>query len=288
VWYEDSIDRSFTEPPVPNPYAHESDKMNSIQIHCTNCGALVSAEDINIKAMVGKCNDCDHVFSITPPSSYPPIDGVGGEGQYSSSPPARPKNITKEIGPGGELYLKKHWFNTKLFFLLFFCIAWDAFLIFWYSTALIQPGTPWVMIIFPIGHVAVGVGLTYYVICGFLNTTHIFADELSVIVNHRPLPWLGNREINAKDVRRLMIQLSRSYNQNQRMYETFDVLADVDGEEAKLLTGLEESESRFISVSDSSSMTFQFIKLDAEFGNFQLRERQNQNLMFGGGDDPRR
>jgi len=35
-------------------------------------------------------------------------------------------------------------------------------------------------------------------------------------------------------------------------------------------------------------MTFQFIKLDAEFGNFQLRERQNQNLMFGGGDDPRR
>ena len=35
-------------------------------------------------------------------------------------------------------------------------------------------------------------------------------------------------------------------------------------------------------------MISQFFKLDAIFGNFLLRERQNLNLMFGGGDDPRR
>jgi len=35
-------------------------------------------------------------------------------------------------------------------------------------------------------------------------------------------------------------------------------------------------------------MIFQFLKLDANFGKVLLREQQNQNLMFGGGDDPHR
>ena len=35
-------------------------------------------------------------------------------------------------------------------------------------------------------------------------------------------------------------------------------------------------------------MIFQLLKLDANFGKLELRERQGENLMFGGGEDPRR
>ena len=105
---------------------------------------------------------------------------------------------------------------------------------------------PWLMIVFPIGHVAVGVGLTYSVIAGFLNKTHIFADQHTVIVNHRPVPWLGNKEMNAKDINRLSLQRAASQNSSGRGYESFNVMADVNGEETKLLGGLQPSEARYI------------------------------------------
>ena len=224
----------------------EATKMNSNQIYCTNCGTLVSAEDINIKAMVGKCSDCDHVFSIVPPSSDYSFDVLRENPSPGSGVPVRPKSITKEAGPGGELYLKRRWFTPKLFFLLFFCIAWDSFLAFFYFGALGAGNRLGFELLFLSGHLAVGVGLTYHVVAGFLNKTHIFTDQHTVIVNHRPIFWLGNKEMNAKDIKQLMVQRGKSYNDNGGQYETFDLMANVNGEEAKLLGGLEHSEAQYV------------------------------------------
>lgn len=92
-----------------------------------------------------------------------------------------------------ELTITFRWLQIMHFFLLFFFIAWDGFLVFWYSMALGggMGEAGWIMSVFPIIHVAVGVGGTYYVLAGFLNTTTMSITKSTISIKHRPLPWLG-------------------------------------------------------------------------------------------------
>lgn len=130
--------------------------------------------------------------------------------------------------------------------LIFFCIAWDSFLVCWYSVAFTQPDTPWIMIVFPIGHLAVGVALTYSTIAGLFNSTHIYADQHVVTIKHGPVPWWANKELNGKDIRKLTIEQSDTTYQNNRSRSSFTIVADVNGEETQLLTRIEHSHARYI------------------------------------------
>jgi len=226
--------------------------MNTSQVHCTNCSTLVPASDININTMTGKCAACDHIFKVNSPATH-----------NDDSPPPRPKNISVESGTGngspgakqeiypyfnhGEsLHLKMRWFTPMLFGLILFCVVWDSFLVFWYSTALAHGNTPWIAIVFPIGHLAVGIGLTYSTIAGLLNTTHVLADQQVVTIKHGPVPWRGNKELNVKDIRKLTIEHSLVARQNNLPQGSFQIVANVNGEETQLLTRLEHSHARYI------------------------------------------
>jgi hypothetical protein len=39
------------------------------------------------------------------------------------------------------------WFTPSVIFLVFFCIAWDSFLIFWYSMAFNSKHVPWIAVV---------------------------------------------------------------------------------------------------------------------------------------------
>src|SRR5690606_5247899 len=78
---------------------------------------------------------------------------------------------------GGGLVFTRRWFQPVFLFLAFFCLMWDGFLVVWYGIAFATLGTAkgpgLMMFVFPLIHVAVGVGLTYYTICGFFNRTEV-------------------------------------------------------------------------------------------------------------------
>lgn len=136
--------------------------------------------------------------------------------------------------------IRRKWFSWLFLPLLFFAIAWDAFLIFWYGAALASDGkVPWIMIVFPIGHVAVGVGITYFVICSFFNKTDILitSDEVSIITH--PLPWPGSKRVAADNIRDLIVR-HRMANRNRSQF----VLMYVDGtnHERKLLNWITHHE----------------------------------------------
>jgi hypothetical protein len=202
--------------------------MSAEQVHCPNCLALVPAVDINIAALVGKCGQCDHVFTL------PQGRDFQGE-ELSGELPDCPSGIVHETGPGGECYLRRRWFEPGLFGLLLFVIFWDGFLVVWYSIAFFavakQPGDNglWMMVLFPVLHVAVGVSLTYYVLAGFLNKTQILIDGLDLHVRHRPIPW---------------IELDRSSSDGD---SKFAVVANhIDGEPITLLSSLPKLQADFI------------------------------------------
>lgn len=117
---------------------------------------------------------------------------------------------------GNELVITRKWFTWIIIFLTFFCVAWDSFLVFWYSMAInIQSnGVEIFFILFPIVHVAVGAGLTYYVIASYVNTTIIRVSYERLMVKHGPVPWPGNKTIPCNSIAQLFCKEIISRNKN--------------------------------------------------------------------------
>jgi hypothetical protein len=112
----------------------------------------------------------------------------------------RPGNVTIDQ-EADALRLAYRWFSAKYVFMAFFCVAWDGFLVFWYGIALSQKvGLGNFMIWFPIAHVAVGIGITYSTLAGFVNRTVVRVSSSAVTVRHGPLPWLGQKSVAASDI----------------------------------------------------------------------------------------
>lgn len=148
---------------------------------------------------------------------------------------------------GSDLRLSRRWFTPMALFLVFFCAAWDAFLVFWYGMALTQKEVPWLMVVFPIGHLAVGVGLSYFTLCLFLNRTVVSIAGGLLTVRHGPLPWPGNRELPVDDLEQLYCEevISRGKNGTSRTWKVHAL--DRRGAQVTLLSGLDDrTQARFI------------------------------------------
>jgi hypothetical protein len=139
-----------------------------------------------------------------------------------------------------ELRVSWRWLELQHFFTLFFVIAWDAFLVFWYAKAV--PDGEWLTIVFPIAHVAVGVGLTYSTLTGFLNRTTLRAHDGTFRVTHGPLPWRGNAMLAGVEIRQLYVTADTvTDSENGKSSTTYQLCALLtDGRERKLVKGLKE------------------------------------------------
>lgn len=223
---------------------------------CPKCRAGIPASDVNLNALVGKCAACHHVFRIDPSE----LD-AGSSAPAES--PGRPSSITLEREepspilrdtyrdatgrPPTTFTLRRRWFQAQHVFLLFFCIAWDSFLVFWYGSAM-TTDAPWLMIVFPVAHVAVGVGLTYSVIAGFLNRTTLTLTPDALAVRHGPVPWRGNASFSRGDIRGVELTMHTPDRSNHSSASGAHAvsLRLADQSLAKLLGGLTDEEARYI------------------------------------------
>lgn len=200
-------------------------------MQCIFCQYDIPAQDIELSQRLAKCRSCNQVFVIDLPT---PITTIQPAMTATASLPSRPEKL-RIVDENGQGYMQWRWFHPMAFGLLFFCIAWDSFLIFWYSSALFGMGgngapAPfhWLSIIFPIGHVAIGVGLTYYTLCLFLNKTQIIYDGTYVIFRSGPIPTFRNRSFTSEEIRRLESEsrFQSGKSGGQTIYQLFVVLAD--------------------------------------------------------------
>lgn len=124
-----------------------------------------------------------------------------------------------------ELTLEYKWFKLMAFFLIFFCIIWDSFLIFWYSMlGDIGGGGDIIFALFPLIHVAVGLGLTYYTVALFVNKTIIKVNSESIEIKHKPLPWFGEKTIVTKDIEQVYVKEKVSQGKSGATY-TYELFA---------------------------------------------------------------
>jgi hypothetical protein len=135
--------------------------------------------------------------------------------------------------------IRKVWLTWKIAPLALFAIIWDSFLFFWYSQVLFKPNPPLMAIFFPIGHLAVGVGLTYYVIAALVNKTDILISTSSVRVATGPAPWIGNKEVRSEEIMDVVVR-ERSSNRGSMGYTVMYV--DRSRKEKNLVAFLSQSD----------------------------------------------
>lgn len=188
-----------------------------MELACSTCGAPFRAEDLNLDYGIATCRYCRAITKLpkTDPGEAVPAPG---ETPQERSPVPMPKSITVEDW-GANLKISWRWFSPMYLFLAFFCVAWDSFLVFWYWMAVGGMGDapgPFRLLffVFPMAHVAVGVGLTYFVIAGFLNRSVIEVATGELSIRHGPVPWRGNQTIPVDDIDQLYCQLDAGRRRN--------------------------------------------------------------------------
>ncbi len=151
-----------------------------------------------------------------------------------------PERIIVEHNSNG-LVLSFSWFSWTSIALAVFALFWDGFLVFWYSVAFAQDA-PWIMFAFPLLHVSVGVGLTYSALAGFYNKTIVTVGMGRLSIQHTPLPWPGNRTIQAADLVQLYSEerLTRSNNVTRMTYQLSAI--SNQNKKIKLLSGLNSTD----------------------------------------------
>jgi len=211
--------------------------MTTLQLHCKSCGKLIPAQDVNIDKAIAKCQACHAVFRFADG-----LDGGAGPARPQVGLPAR--FTLDNWGP--ELTITRRWYSHGLWFLVLFCIFWDGFLVMWYTMGIGSlvggegGGMIWVMLLFPILHLAVGVGLTYFVAAAFVNKTVIRVSSGELSVRHGPVPWPGNQTIPIADLKQLFCTESIHRGKNG-CHSTYNVeVLKRDATRVKLVASLEE------------------------------------------------
>ncbi|NLF71841.1 MAG: hypothetical protein GX575_22660 [Candidatus Anammoximicrobium sp.] len=208
--------------------------MKLVELHCKSCGATLKPENVVERLAMARCDHCGAVFGI---EGLP----LSSEAQASRQRAPVPMPPGIEVSPfGGSLEITRRWFALPFVFLAFFCVFWDGFMVAWHAIAL-STGA-WFMSAFGLLHTAVGVGLTYYTVAGFVNRTVIRAGQGLIEIRHGPLPWPGNKEFVAHEVAQLYSKEKVQHGKNgtQCAYTIHAIMAD-DRRET-LVGGLTEAE----------------------------------------------
>lgn len=189
--------------------------------------------NVNVQTSIAKCDSCGAVFGFA--SQVP-----GSTAAYGKRQVEMPKGYRLEMD-GADLLIIRRWFGAKYVALLFFCVFWDGFLAVWYYIAFTKD-SPLVMKVFPVLHVAVGVGITYAVLAGFLNRTKIRLNPAELEVKHYPVPWPGNRVLQRQELDQLFCEEKLGANKNTVTY-SYDLLALMrDGRRIKLVSSMDTPE----------------------------------------------
>lgn len=163
----------------------------AISLKCPNCASPLKTEDWNQEQGLAKCSYCRSLVSMP---------ATGRTLPFRPRPQMPMPSGTTVEPTGGGILITRRWFSVIAFFLIPFCIVWDSFLIGWYA---LSGHAPLVFKLFPIIHVAIGVGLTYLTLALIINRTWIKADNGVVSILHGPLPWRGNQVIPCADIDQL-------------------------------------------------------------------------------------
>lgn len=203
-----------------------------LELKCRNCGSQLSPEDISPQLAAARCRHCNALFAL-------PTTVLQPAAPLPRPEVVLPKGFRVDRTARG-FQISRRWLTPATWFLLFFAIVWNGFNVVWNSIALTQG--LWFMSAFSLFHVAVGVGLAYFVAAQFFNTTTIRCEDGTLTIHHGPLPWRGNQSLATHEIRQLYCteKITHGKNGSSTNYALHAVLANQ--QRKTLLNGLGEAD----------------------------------------------
>lgn len=207
-----------------------------MEVKCSECGAAVERDQIDLTRRHATCRYCGTTTRLSKRSTARPTPQ---ERETDGELVPLPERFRIDESEGG-LTIVRPWFSPVAFILAPFAIAWDSFLIFWYSKAL-EGDAPWIMFVFPIAHLAIGFGLTYFTLGIFMNRTEVKVNNGRLSVWNGPLPWIGNVSVDTADITQIYGQekVTRTENSTRTDYQVYALTTS--GRRIQLLVGLNEA-----------------------------------------------
>jgi hypothetical protein len=101
---------------------------------------------------------------------------------------------------GKVLTITRRWFSLRYVPLAFFTVVWDLFLVLWFAMNLGAEGAHWLLILFPIIYITIGIVLTYFTLAVFINHTELEVTADLFKTSHGPLPWFGKVTLPTREI----------------------------------------------------------------------------------------
>ena len=96
-----------------------------MQLICTNCSALIKAEDVNISTNLAKCKKCDSLYKASE------LLELQKDAQLDKPPAGSQIQLKKEGNDRVEIYYPKIGFTTMAIPILIFTIVWLGAIAYW-------------------------------------------------------------------------------------------------------------------------------------------------------------
>lgn len=171
-----------------------------MQMTCPHCQQMLLTEAIDLNADLAKCTACQAVFALTEAPVFDPSAFV-----QELSARSMPYGLTLEKGPD-RLTFSWRWFEMKYVFLLFLSLLWNGLLWLWYRLTW-SPDSLGIMdlifLLFPLFHVAVGLGMVWTTLAGFFNRTYLRISPQFLTVHHKPIWMPGQKQLPCAEVNHL-------------------------------------------------------------------------------------
>jgi len=199
---------------------------------CPFCGGGVPPESIDVLRTV--CPECYASFAST--------ELVADKGSMSRKPEIRMPDGLSVRKEGLDLVISYVWFSFGYVLLLPVCAVWDWLVLLFYR-GFARMKEPFFVWLFPLGHVAVGVGLTYYTLAKLLNRTRIRVSPRQLSIEHLPLPWPGGKVLPAGDLDQIFCEERVRRSRRGILFYSYAIVAQRrDGTRVEIVRVLETRE----------------------------------------------
>jgi hypothetical protein len=216
-----------------------SDKGHQL-LSCPQCGHIIHGADINIEKLVAKCSQCNYVFGFS---------------HNSASGKLEPELVIPEgievLKLRSELELRLDWKKTTSVggrkFLTVFTILWNLILLP-FVLGIIFSGA-WGILLFMSLHLAVGLGLMWYLASIYLNKTIVTITPRFIRTRTWPLRNFFSRpkEIETATVQQLYVSKYTESRTNGVPNYAYALYALLDnGERLVLIKGMNQETQRYI------------------------------------------
>lgn len=192
---------------------------------CRVCGAPFQPADLDHERQLARCAHCDTLADLRETTRSRPAVPL-------------PERFTVDHDHR-RLAISWVWRSPVHIFLALFALAWNGFLVVWFTMSLLAGPLAILLWLFASVHVAAGIGIAWWAIAGLLNTTVLSVDAMHLTVRHGPVPWPGNLDLRTSEIQQLYAKQKVSRTKNG-VNITYELRAIVGGQDKLVVRGLTE------------------------------------------------